>query len=85
MGLFLRRFGMNAKPNYIGFKDEVIRQRLENIVKQSCGRITITDLLRAAVTEKLDEIESTKLVSIKIPIRAFSAPIDAPESKEDDS
>jgi hypothetical protein len=55
----------------LALRDAALRARVIALVEQSKGRITIADILRSAVMEKLDRIAQTGQFSIPV---TFSAP-----------
>jgi|GEM_PF-5736752 len=55
---------------YIGFKDAKLLRRMERIVELSKGDISKSDILRAALIDKLDQIERDGELKV---IRKFPA------------
>lgn len=63
--------------DYIGFRDAALRARLERTLAQSHGMLKLSSILRAAVEEKLDQIDRDGLAAIFNPrakdLRALSS------------
>lgn len=57
---------MKAK-DYIGFRDAVLRQRLEDAVKQGRGVLDMSKIIRLALEDKLTQIETKGIASLLQP------------------
>jgi hypothetical protein len=60
-----------SKTDFIGFRSAPLSQRLRAIVDANPGKTNLSDLVRTAVEEKLDRLESEG-VRLKVPAIALA-------------
>lgn len=57
---------MKQEKEIIAIKDKDLRRRMESLVASSGGQITLTDIMRAAIYEKLDQLEKSGTFSVRL-------------------
>lgn len=60
---------MNKKPkesDIIAIRDSVLRARIQALVNSSKGKIKIAHIVRAAIEEKLDQVDRTGSFTIEV-------------------
>jgi len=57
---------MKPEKEIIALKDKVLRKRMESLVAASGGQITLTDIMRAAISEKLEQLEKSGTFSVTL-------------------
>lgn len=71
---------MTPDSDFIGFRSSALKKRIKQLVDDNPGRITASEIIRTALEEKLDRLESDGVLNLRTPekkkARRKAEPID---------